>query len=60
MGINRLPQSDVLDRLHATLREAEANARREGLTDVELLVGAAAEAAQQYLKAWEQRQPIAA
>ena len=60
MGINRIPPGEALDRLHTALREAEANARLEGLSDVELLAGAAAEAAQQYLSAWQQQHPIAA
>lgn len=60
MGINRIPPGDALDRLHAALREAEASARLCGLKDVELLTGAAAEAAGQYLAAWEERRPIAA
>lgn len=60
MGISRIPPGDTLARLHDALREAEESARREGLKDVEVLVGAAAEAARQYLAAWEQRQPIAA
>lgn len=70
MGINRIPpqripsqrisSGEALDRLHAVLREAEENARSEGLMDVELLAGAAAEAAEQYLTAWQERQPVAA
>jgi len=60
MGINRIPPGEALDRLHAALREAEANAQLCGLKDVEILAGAAAEAASQYLAAWEERRAIAA
>lgn len=59
MGINRIPPGDALDRLHEALREAEASARLCGLKDVEILTGAAAEAAGQYLEAWQERHPVA-
>lgn len=58
MGINRIPPGDALQRLHAALRQAETDAQLCGLKDVELLVGAAAEAAGQYLAAWEERRPV--
>lgn len=60
MGISRMPPGEALERIHTLLREAEAKAKHEGLSDVELLAGAAAEAAQQYIAAWELRRPIAA